>query len=219
VSGSNRPDPAIAPTRGLRRLGHLPAVTTTYDSRDLDLGALDALAEAATRRGYDDGYAEGLAAAAADAARTREDASQRANTALAALAEAAAAVHDVQRELRADVERSVPKFAFALLEALVARDVQLSEHPARDAVMRALRLDDGTGPVTVRLHPTDVDAIGDLPTSREVSVIADAVVEPGGALVEVDCATLDGQLGSALERVRRVLFGAAAPGVDDDRAA
>jgi flagellar assembly protein FliH len=219
VHASNRPDPAITPPRALRQLGHLPAVTTSYASRDLDLGTLDTLAEAAARRGYDDGYAAGLAAAAVEGTRARAEESRRATEACAALAQAVAAVHDVEQGMRADVEHAVPTFAFALLEALLAREVQLSVNPAREAIVRALSLDQGTQPVTVRLHPADVDLIGDIPSSREVCVIADAVVEPGGALVEVDEATLDGQLGSALERVRRVLFGPEEPGVGDDRAA
>jgi flagellar assembly protein FliH len=219
VNASNRPDPAITSTRALRRLGHLPAVATTYENRDLEVGSLGALAEAAARRGYDDGYAGGLAAAAADRARARDEESQRATKALAALAQAAAAIQEVERGLRVDVQESVPKFAFALLEALLGREEQLSVNPAREAIMRALTLDESTLPVTVRLNPADVDTIGGIPLSRQVSVLADTGVEPGGALVDIDRATLDGQLGSALERVRRVLFGPRDPGVDDDRAA
>ena len=41
---------------------------------------------------------------------------------------------------------------------------------------------------------------------REVCVVPDPAVEPGGALVEIGKATLDGQLSTALERVRQVLL-------------
>jgi flagellar assembly protein FliH len=219
VSASTRPDPPITPTRTLRRLGHLPAVATTYESRDLDIGTLDALAEAAARRGYDEGYAEGLAGAAHDVARARDEESERAAKASAALAQAVVAVYEVERRMRAEAQTAVPKFAFALLEALLAREQQVSVDPAREAIMRALTLDEGTEPATVRLNPADVGTIGEVSLSRQVCVIADAAVEPGGALVEIERATLDGQLGSALERVRRVLFGPEETGVDDDRSA
>jgi flagellar assembly protein FliH len=121
--------------------------------------------------------------------------------------------------MRAEVHQSVPKFAFTVLEALLAREEQLSVNPARAAIVRALTLDESTGPVTVRLNPADVGTIGATALPREVCVVADATVEPGGALVEVESATLDGQLGGALERVRRVLFDSEDAGVDDDRVA
>jgi flagellar assembly protein FliH len=219
VNPPDRKDPAVTPTRALRRLGHLPAVPTTYASRDLDISALDALAEAAKHRGYDAGYAEGSAAAAGDAARAREAETLRATKALAALTQAVAEVREIERGLRDEVRESVPRFAFTILEALLAREEQLSVHPARAAIERALTLDEGTQPVTVRLNPADVDTIGDIALSRQVCVVADAAVASGGALVEVAEATLDGQLSSALERVKRVLFGPEEPEVDDDRAA
>jgi flagellar biosynthesis/type III secretory pathway protein FliH len=52
-----------------------------------------------------------------------------------------------------------------------------------------------------------------------VNVVADPSVERGGAMVEVGRATLDGQLSSALDRVRQVLLGTQGYGVVDERVA
>ena len=54
---------------------------------------------------------------------------------------------------------------------------------------------------------------------RVVRVVADPAVERGGALVEIGRATLDAQIGSAVERVRQILLGASDDGANDDRAA
>jgi flagellar assembly protein FliH len=83
-------------------------------------------------------------------------------------------------------------------------------------VARVLALDEGLQPATVRMNPADVAAFDDGDLGRVVNVVADAAVEPGGALVEIGRAVLDGQLGPAVERVREILLG---PGAHDDRAA
>jgi len=212
-------DPVTGPTRALRRLGHMPAVATTYEGRNVAVDAADALAEAAVRRGYDEGYAEGLRAASKDTAREKEAGVQRVASAVAALGQAVTAVRTAHDELRTEARGSVPTFAFAVLEAVFGRELQLAAHPAREAIARALALDESTQPATIRVNPADVDTLGDLSSTREFCVVADASVEPGGAVVDIEDATLDGQLGTALERVRRVLLGAGNPGAHDDRPA
>ena len=113
-------------------------------------------------------------------------------------------------ERSADLERSVPQFAFALLEELFGRESVLAVDPGRDAIARALALDEGMQPAVARLSPGDAAVIGDLDDlspSRQLTVVADPTVEPGGALVEVGSTTIDSQLTHALERVRAVVVG------------
>jgi flagellar biosynthesis/type III secretory pathway protein FliH len=61
------------------------------------------------------------------------------------------------------------------------------------------------GDAVVRLHPDDVSTLGKLPSGREMRIVADQRVERGGAIVEIGACTIDAQLGSALERVRKAL--------------
>ena len=49
--------------------------------------------------------------------------------------------------------------------------------------------------------------LADLWPSGPLTVVADPMVEPGGALVEVGSTTIDSQLSRALERVRAVIVG------------
>ncbi len=95
----------------------------------------------------------------------------------------------------------------------------LAATPGRDAITRVLALSEGLEPATVRLNPLDVETLDALDLGRVLTVVADPSVERGGAVAEVGRAILDGQLESALERVRQVLLGPAEPEASDDRAA
>jgi flagellar assembly protein FliH len=216
MSVAGRPDPPVTAPRALRRLSHSPAVPTTYRSRTVELEAMEADAAAAVRRGYDEGYAEGLAAAATVAAERRDEEAKRAAAALSALARAVGAAEEAERVMRAEIQAAAPKLAFALVEALLGRELALAADPGREAVARVLALDEGMQPATVRLNPADVAAFDDGDLGRVVNVVADPAVEPGGAMVEIGRAVLDGQLGPAVARVREILLG---PGAHDDRAA
>ena len=213
------PDPPTTSPRALRRLSHSPVVPTPYLSRNVELEAVEAEAAAAVRRGYDEGYAEGLARAASVAAGLQKEESQRVAGALSALSCALAAIEESERRLRGEIEAAAPKLAFSLLETLLGRELVLAVTPGRDAITRVLALDEGLEPATVRLNPADVETLGALDLGRVLHVVADPSVESGGAVVEVGRAILDGQLRSALERVRQVLLGPAEPEASDDRAA
>jgi flagellar assembly protein FliH len=176
----------------------------------VEIEAMEADAAAAVRRGYDDGYAEGLAKAAADAAGRRNEEAQRAAGALSALSRALSAAEEAERTMRAEVQAAAPKLAFALVEALLGRELALAANPGQEAIARVLALDEGMEPATVRMNPADIEAFRAVDLGRVVQVVADPAVEPGGALVEIGRATLDGQLGPAVERVRQILLGPSA---------
>lgn len=217
-----RSDPPTMPTRELRRLGHSTAVPTTYVSRDIEVESMEAHRATAVRQGYEEGYAEGLAKALADAERSRGEESHRVEGALSALARAVTAVQEAGVRQRTEIQSTAPKLAFALLEELLTRELELADNPGRDAIIRVLALDEGAQPAMIRMNPKDIEQLGeiaDLDLGREVIVIPDPAVEMGGALVEIGHAILDGQLGTALERVRRILLGPAELEVGDDRAA
>jgi flagellar assembly protein FliH len=219
MSVFGHPDPPTTAPRALRRLGHSPAVPTTYLSRDVAIEAMEADRAAAVRQGYDDGYAEGLARAAAVATSMRNEEARRAAGVLSALSQALVAAEESERHMRTEIQAAAPKLAFALLEVLLGRESALAANPGQDAVSRVLALDEGMQPATVRLNPGDIEALEEVDLGRVLNVVADPSVEPGGAVVEIGRATLDGQLGPALERVRQVLLGSGEPGARDDRAA
>lgn len=208
-------------SRELRRLTHSSAVPTTYASRDAEADVLQVRQAQAVNQGYEEGYAEGMAQAAADAERARSEESKRVESALAGLTKAIAEMRDADLHLRNEIQKSAPRLAFALVEQLLARELELAINPGREAIVRILALDDGTLPATVRMNPVDVDKLGeiaDLGLNREVIVLADPKVHIGGALVEIGNATLDGQIDTAMERVKKILFGSAVMDLGYDQA-
>jgi flagellar assembly protein FliH len=179
--------------------------------------AVDAVAteHGAPAAGYEAGYSDGRRDAEAgiqDAERRRAARVERAVSALGRSVDEARAAYAARW---AELEGSVPQFAFDLLEALFGREARLSTDPGREAVARALALDRSTVPAAVRLHPEDAATVGDLADlapDRQLTVVADPTVEPGGALVEIGSTTIDSQLSQALERVREVIVGSTGGG-------
>jgi flagellar assembly protein FliH len=191
----------------------LPAtvVPITYANRDATIESLESFRARAVRDGYEDGYADGQARATAEAEREHGTLVSRVEVAITSLEGAVRGAQMLDAERRAELQATASELAFTLLEELLAREIALSANPGRDAITRALELDKGTEPATVRLNPRDLDALGefaDLARGRELSLVADSSVDPGGALVEIGRSTLDGRLRTALERVRGVLVGA-----------
>ena len=161
-------------------------------------------------RGYDAGYADGQRDAEEAARNAERDSLARIDRALAALGRSVDAARSAYEERAAQLEGAVPQFAFDLLETLFGRESVLAVDPGRQAVARALALDESTLPAVARLSPDDAATIGDLTDlspSRALTVVADPTVEPGGALVEVGSTTIDSQLSRALDRVRAVIIG------------
>jgi flagellar assembly protein FliH len=167
--------------------------------------------------GYEAGYADGQRDAEAAARDAERDSLARVDRALTALRRSVDAARSAYEERAAQLEGAVPQFAFDLLETLFGRESVLAVDPGRQAVARALALDESTLPAVARLCPEDAATIGDLADlspSRPLTVVADPTVEPGGALVEVGSTTIDSQLSQALDRVRTVIIG---PSGEDPR--
>ena len=188
---------------------HDPGVPIDYVvlAKDGDAGAADAGRDA----GYEDGYAAGQEAARAEAVEAARRADARLEQALGALGHASHAAALGFAERRDRLEHSVTAFAFDLVETLLGRELALTAEPGRDAVARALAVDCSDLPAMVRIHPDDAEAMrsvdGDaLAGTRELTVVADASVEPGGAIVEIGETTIDSQLSAAVQRVRDILL-------------
>jgi flagellar assembly protein FliH len=191
-------------------------------ARPIDYASLSPCVTEATGtvdRGHAAGYEAGLAEARQAVETAARDAERdnlaRVERAVAALSRSVDAARSAYEERAAQLESAVPQFAFELLEALFGRESELAVDPGREAVARALALDESTLPAVARLSPDDAATIGDLSDlspCRPFTVVADPAVEPGGALVEVGSTTIDSQLSRALDRVRAVIVGT--PGTD-----
>jgi flagellar assembly protein FliH len=174
-----------------------------------------ALAEALAA-GYEDGRGEGFArgheegrqAALAEATRQQAEQANAVQAALDALSAAAADVLARRDDAVAALEDALVAGALELAEAVVGRELEVARTPGRDALVRALRLADGTEGVVARLHPEDVETLGDhadLVVGRELAIVTDHTVERGGCIAQVGDGRIDARLSAALARVREVL--------------
>lgn len=186
-----------------------------------ELAAARAAAEA---QGFAAGWAAGQQAARAAAevelqelrAQIAAAAARQAGAVERALAAVAAAAGSLERRVApvaAECHEALTATAVDVAEALLGRELTLIADPVMDAVRRALDLAPQGRPVVLRLNPADhasllAGAAAETTlddTGRELTLVADPGVEPGGCVAECDATRIDAQLGSALERVREAL--------------
>jgi flagellar assembly protein FliH len=170
--------------------------------------ALAAGYEHGRTEGFAHGHQEGRQAALAEAARQQAEQAETVQSALDALSRAAADVVARRDDTVAALEESLVAGALALAEAVIGRELELATTPGRDALVRVLRLADGADGVVARLHPDDIETLGDpaeLAPGRQLTIVADASVERGGCVAQVGDGRIDACLSTALARVREVL--------------
>jgi flagellar assembly protein FliH len=165
--------------------------------------AIEAGRSAGFDAGYRDGYAAGIAAAQDELDAMAKQYATTVGQLMSALTEAAAELRTRATIEMAQIEDDVAAAALAVAEAVIGRELALADAPGQDAIARALALAPA-GDAIVRLHPDDVaTAGGDF--GRELTILADPTVEPGGCIVEIGACTIDAQISNALERVRETL--------------
>lgn len=191
---------------------HLEQVVATARRQAMDEGAAE---------GRRAGYAAGLAVAEAEAHVAAQQVAQSAAaaeaqrdaqlaTALTVLMDAAEAFRQRESTSLAEIEHVVTDLALGVARAVLDRELAVSDNPGREALVRALALAPADCPATVRLHPTDVAALGDveaLAAGRRLTMVPDPSVEPGGCVVDAAGRQVDAQIGPALERVAAALSG------------
>lgn len=201
---------AVRSALSVRQQPHQPGRPIDYTALSHPADAAASAEEEGFAAGYEAGHAEGRRRAAAEAEVAEHDRARRAEVALTALSRSLDTLTRSLERRQIEIEQSVPRFAFDVLDALFQRELALAVSPGMDAIERALSVDDSTLPVTVHLHPEDVatlESLEQLGEGRVIDVMADPSVEPGGAVVDIGETTVDSQLSAALDRVRIVMLG------------
>lgn len=173
--------------------------------------------DAARAQGFAAGWAEGLRASAqrgttaydeqARALQHRSDtllAAQR--SALSALQDAVGRCAETTSALHAELTAAAVDLALQIAESVLARELEIARDPGADALRRALVGVPLDVPVSVRLHPADLDVLDrDVVADRAVTFLADATLGRGDAVVESEDGIVDAGIAAALARVREVL--------------
>lgn len=165
---------------------------------------LQAMLDDARREGREEGYRAAMEEMTTAEATGRAAQMRRVTDSLVAAADG---VHDARTRLVEMGASEAAELAYELAEAFLQRELAVG-HPAVEAVTRALHLVPEGHDVLVRLHPGDVisaDELKALVPDAAVKVVEDPRVDPGGCIVVAGPCRIDTQIGSALERARRVL--------------
>jgi len=150
---------------------------------------------------YEAGFSEGVGAAESAIRDTLA-------SALAGL-ERAAGQLEVARKAWEDVgPDEAISLALELTEMILLREVASSDAPARDAIRRCFAQLEPGERATIRLSPSDFDALGvvdDLQLERTFELVSDPSIEPGDAVADLNSGSVDARIRTALDRVRQEL--------------
>lgn len=181
-----------------------PAVRLVDPGAVAPLGPLpsgaQAAAEEADTSAWEAGVEAGRAMALAEEGAALASARRAMDRAAAALASAAEELRAARAEALAVEAPGLVAFALRVVEAL-AGELPPRLTPARLA--EALELVPAEELPVLRLHPEDLETVGELPL--DAKVLADPTVERGGCVVEVGPTRVDAQRGPALARLRAAL--------------
>ena len=169
---------------------------------------LAAWREEGRAEGFDAGYAEGLKAARADLAAREAARQEQLSHAVAVLLQATGAFQARETTALQHVADQATRLGFGIAETVIGRELAVAADPGHAAVARALALAPEQGALSIRLHPDDaasLSGLADLVGDREVDVVADPSVQPGGCVLSSGATQVDAQIDTALERVREIL--------------
>lgn len=178
-----------------------PAPTTSAPVLPVEAGTGDEAFLAGHAQGLSAGRAEGLAELEAERAAAMQ-ARVAAEQLVASLADA---VEEVRRERAVVLDGIATELAEAAL-ALAAAVIGREPTTAAESLARGLALAPAKTPVVARMHPEDLASV-DVAAHPSVTLQADPSVERGGCVLDLPDATIDAQLGPALERARLSLLG------------
>lgn len=110
-------------------------------------------------------------------------------------------------------EQNTVQLATAIAERLVRRELSQTPEISLEWIREALELVTGEGRVTLHLHPSDCETLGEraqqlvgrLTKVGAASILPDPAIEPGGCRVVTDFGSIDQQLGSQLKRIEEEL--------------
>jgi flagellar assembly protein FliH len=160
------------------------------------------------RAGYEDGYNSGYADGIAEARVRTADLAERLIGLVPKLGDAAGDLYAREATARVAIEDQVVSVAFEIAQVLVGHELAHAEAPGRDALARALDFAPEQGHVVARLHPDDLNALGDpahLVPGRSLALVPDPGVQRGDCVVDIAGCRIDARIDGALDRVRAVL--------------
>ena len=149
-------------------------------------------AETQRKSGYDTGYQEGLAQTTELLMKARLE----------------------QEQFLKNGNRDLMDLAFKIAEKIIGKQLEIDPDTIISIVKQAMQTVRQTKQLTIRVHPDDAkrlkaneeelqEALG---RQRILDVVEDKKVQPGGCIIESEIGTVEAQLTTQLERLKKILL-------------
>ena len=180
----------------------------------------DAITEERLEKEFERGRLQGLAEASA-AISERDAAAQ-----IAAQDRVDQLIENIARDTNrftADLEREAYRFAVAVAERIVKREITLDESMVMRQMREAVRRIVGVESITLRVHPDDealvrshrATMLSSSDSVREILIESDETIERGGCILESATGNVDARIGSQLRQIETALFGTQLPSEEE----
>lgn len=180
----------------------------------------EAIRETARNEARTAGLTEGLERAEAEIERRADErartrAAEEIATLGPALAAAAAQLVGERDRWIEQWETQAAEVAVAVAERILRTELDAKPERVRDIVGGILRLVSGVDRIAVRLHPDDVNVLGDnaervvaqLASCGEAEIVADEALSRGGCIVDTRHGSIDARIETQLDRIAAELRG------------
>lgn len=148
-------------------------------------------------------------------ARMRDEEHQRLSTLFASIA-------DQMKTLQQTVERDAYRFALAVAERIIRRDVTLTDDIVIAQIKESIQRIVGVESIKLRVHPSDEGIVrahralflSSLDNLRDVVIETDEGMERGGCIIESASGNVDARISTQLRQIEMSLFGALHTGAE-----
>ena len=142
-----------------------------------------------------------------------EKVGQQMKSLIPALTSAVSQIEDSRQDWLRHWEDSAVEFASAIAARIVRREIQEQPELPLQWIEESLRLCGGTAKLTVRLHPTDYETLGNqvqqlaetFTPAAPTSILPDPNITLGGCRVDTEFGSIDQQIESQLARLAQEL--------------
>jgi flagellar assembly protein FliH len=129
-----------------------------------------------------------------------------------------ASISSQMREVQKNLETDAYRFALAVAERIIKREVTLSDDIVLAQIREAVQRIVGVESIRLRVHPADEDVVkahrnaflGSLGGVREMTIETDEGMERGGCIIDSASGNIDARISTQLKQIEAALFGASA---------
>jgi len=162
------------------------------------------------KRGYEGGYAAGEQEAMRQLTQRADDEREAYQQDISAFI---ATIEGTSRRAWLEMEPEISGLVFEIAKKVIKMEVVINRDAAIEVIKNTLRRVADTTSLRIRVHADDLQTVRAnreelytlVDNIRQVEIVEDRRVGPGGCIVETDAGTIDARIESQIEEVRKLL--------------